>query len=111
MQQACTRPWANALSICGAETQTYHLIINVKFSENGESVANYTTSNSPTVLASTSLLVITECQFISNEGNGKNVHNSQVELAGYIYFGNNSGFQGAAINFDTEFLQHLLLLF
>ena len=104
MQQACTRPWASALSICGAETQTYHLIINVNFSENGESVANYTTSNSPTLLVSTSLLIITDCQFISNKGNALYLHHSQVGLAGYIYFGNNTGFQGAAINLDTEFL-------
>ena len=96
------RPWASALSIFGSESNTFHLIINVNFTDNGQSVT-YTQSHSPTFALIESLVVIAKCQFTSNHGSALFVSNSKVKLFGFIHFLNNTGFQGSAINLHTEF--------
>ena len=95
-------PWASALSICGSESNTSHLIINVNFTDNGQSVT-YTQSHLPSFALMESLVIIAKCQFTSNHGSALFVSNSKVQLFGFIHFLNNTGFQGSAIYLHTEF--------
>ena len=103
-KQILQQKLASALSVYGAESQVFHLIIDVKFINNGRPLTNYTAVSSPTFLVDDSLLEIDECQFISNQGNALYIYDSHMKLKGTIYFANNTGFQGAALYLDTKFL-------
>ena len=96
--------------IGGPERNQSHKLTNVSFTGNGyfPTPELFTNGSSATAMISLAVVDISNCHFISNDGNALYVYQSHVYLFGHNYFGHNTGHQGAAMSLGRGAKIHLI---